>query len=74
MKVLQKILFTVSMVVGLSLSVWAQKEAPKKDPPPKGTPPVVTPVPKAPPPKEPEKKKPNSEVAVWKNDSDENVG
>jgi hypothetical protein len=48
MKVLQKILFTFAMVLGLSVAAFAQKDdqrrPPKKDPPP-----VVTPQPKNPP-------------------------
>jgi len=74
MKVIQKILFTVAMVVGLSLSVSAQKGDEKK-PPPKGTPPVVTPGPKNPPPKgNPDKpKKPGFALVVWKSDLADNV-
>ena len=53
MKVLQKILITFAMVIGLSLAAFAQKE--DKKPPPKGTPPVVTPQPKPPDPNKPKK-------------------
>jgi len=42
MKVLQKILFTFAMVVGLSLAVSAQKDDQKKHPP-KQPPPVINP-------------------------------
>jgi hypothetical protein len=49
MNVLQKIVFTVVMVVGLSIAVSAQKDE-KKKVPPKSNPPVVHPAPSKPPP------------------------
>jgi len=49
MKVIQKIFFALTLMMGLSLAVSAQKEDPKK-PPPKEKPPVVTPQPKPKPP------------------------
>ena len=63
MRVIQKILLTFAMVVGLSLAVWAQKDNPKKAPP-KGTPPVVTPQPK-PPPRETPKEKPKKDKPAF---------
>ena len=68
MKALQKILFTMVAVIGLSMAVFAQKDGDKK-PPPKGTPPVVTPQPKPPPPDP--KKKPGGEAwIIWNGESD----
>lgn len=67
MKVLQKLLFTFAIVVGLSIGIYAQKDDQKK-PPPKGNPPVVTPQPKNPPPK-----KPANALVVWKRDTVETV-
>ena len=49
MRVLQKILFTFAVVIGLSIAVSAQKSDDQKKPPPKGNPPVVTPGKKRPP-------------------------
>ena len=61
MKGLQKALFTLAMVVGLSIAVSAQRQDNPKKPPPKDNPPVVTPNVK--PPKGEEKpKKPRSAV------------
>ena len=42
MRILKEILITFALVVGLGLTVSAQKNDPKK-PPPKGNPPVVNP-------------------------------
>ena len=70
MKVLQKILFTCAMVIGLTFAVSAQKEKP----PPKETPPVINPQPKNPPPQKPPEtkpKKPSDGVAFWKNEAGE---
>lgn len=64
MKVIQKILLTFAMVLGLSFAAFAQKESPK--PPPKEKPPVVTPQPKNPPPK-----KPGEALAIWKEKTSE---
>jgi len=63
MKVLQKILFTFAMMVGLSLGVSAQKDGDKK-PPPKNPAPRIDPAPPKPP------KKPGGDafVVIWKND------
>lgn len=69
MKVLQKILMTFAVLLGLAMAVSAQK-GPKKPPPPKQDPPVVTPQPKNPPresPK-PKPKKPSYSFVVWKED------
>ena len=52
MRSIQKFIFTLLMVAGLTLAVSAQKDDQKK-PPPKGDPPVVTPQPKNPPPQKP---------------------
>ena len=65
MKVLQKILFTFAMVIGLTFAVSAQKDDKK---PPKPPPPVVTPQPK-PPPDSNKPKKPGEAVAVWKSEN-----
>lgn len=68
MQVLQKLIFTFAMVVGLTFAVSAQKD--DKKPPPKGDPPVVTPQPKNPRPQKPPKK--SSDVLVfWKSNSGE---
>lgn len=67
MKVLQKILFTFAMVIGLTFAVSAQKDDKK---PPKPPPPVVTPQPK-PPPDSNKPKKPSQVEAFWKNDTGE---
>ena len=61
MRVLQKILFTLAMVVGLSVVGFAQKDDQKKVP--KQAPPVITPAPK-PPPKKDDKKKSSSELIL----------
>lgn len=63
MRVLQRILFTFAMVVGLTLSVSAQKD-PKKPTPPKQDPPVVTPQPKNPPKENPPDKPKKPAFAV----------
>ena len=70
MKVLQKLIFTVAMVVGLTFAVSAQKD--DKKPPPKGAPPVVTPQPKNPPPQKPPKK-PSDVLVYWKSNSGETI-
>ena len=49
MKVLQKILSTFAIVIGLTLAISAQKNDDQKKPPPKVKPPVVTPGNKRPP-------------------------
>ncbi len=75
MKVLQKILFTCAMVIGLTFAVSAQKDGDKK-PPPKETPPVINPQPKNPPPQKPPEtkpKKPSDAVAIWKNEAGESI-
>jgi len=59
MKVLQKIFFTLAMVTGLSLGVFAQKAEHSKRPP-KQTPPVITPAPVKPPPKKDDRRKRSS--------------
>ncbi len=64
MKVLQNILFTFAMVVGLSLGVSAQKDGDKK-PPPKNPAPRIDPAP----PKPPKKPGGNAFVVIWKNDT-----
>lgn len=69
MKVLQKIIFTFAMVIGLTLGVSAQDDT--KKPPPKDPPPVVTPQPKPSPPDSNKPKKPNYSLAVWKNEASE---
>ena len=72
MKVLQKILFTFAMVIGLTIAATAQND-PKK-PPPKDPPPVINPQPKNPPPQkppEPKPIKPSGGEAVWKNETGE---
>lgn len=65
MRVLQKILFTFAVVLGLSLAVSAQREDPKK-PPPKPPPPVIKPGEGKKPPKNEDKKKPSIELIVAK--------
>ncbi len=62
MTVLQKILLTLAMVVGLSLGVSAQKNDPKK--PPKPPPPVINPGDKKPPKGDDKPKKPNGAVSI----------
>ena len=62
MKVLQQLIFTFAMVIGLSFAVCAQKDQQKPIKPP---PPVITPQPK-PPPDDKKPKKPSSYEAVWK--------
>jgi hypothetical protein len=72
MKVLQKILFTFAVVLGLSLGVFAQKDDPKK--PRKPTPPVITPAPDKPPPKKDDKpKKSFVEIALITKESFDSV-
>ena len=67
MKVLQKIIFTFAMVLGLSLAVSAQKDDPKK-PPPKPPPPVIYPGQK--PPKSDDKpKKPGMIFTIASNEA-----
>ena len=68
MRVLQKILFTFAMVVGLSVAAFAQKDDPKK-PPPKEKPPVVNPAPTKPPPDSKKPKKPASALVIWKSET-----
>ena len=63
MRVLQKILFTLAMVAGLSIAAFAQKDEPKK-PPPKGNPPVVTPGIKKPPKGDDKPKKSSTDVMI----------
>lgn len=63
MKFLQKIIFLTGVMIGLSLSAYAQRDDPKK-PPPKEKPPVVTPQPKNPPPKEDSRKPKKPEFAA----------
>ncbi len=71
MRVFNKILFTSAMVVGLSLSAFAQKD--DKKPPPKPQPPVVNPQPKNPPPKDDKPKKPGNYSVVWKYEESESA-
>ena len=72
MKVLQKIIFSFVMVIGLSLAASAQKPDDKKPTPPKEKPPVVTPAPTKPPPDTNKPKKPpGEEVAFWKRETGE---
>jgi hypothetical protein len=59
MRKIQKFLFIIAMVAGLSVGAFAQKDDKK---PPKPTPPVVNPQPK-PPPKDDKPKKPGNEIA-----------
>lgn len=76
MKVLQKILFTFAMVIGLSLAAMAQSHDDTKKPtPPKQDPPVVTPQPKNPPPRNDPRppKKPGIAFILWKNESGESA-
>ena len=71
MKILEKTLLSIAMVIGLSVGVHAQKDGrrpPKKDPPP-----VVTPQPKNPPGQRPpsdgkKPKKPSSAILFWKSE------
>ena len=58
-RVLPKILFTLVMVFGLSLGVFAQKGGQDKRPP-KDPPPVINPAPTKPPPKKDDKRKRSS--------------
>ncbi len=60
MRVLQRIIATCLMVVGLSMAVWAQKDQEK--PKPKPSPPVVDPIKKPPP--GPKKPKPGMAIIV----------
>jgi hypothetical protein len=66
-RVLQRVFFSLVMVVALGLAVSAQKDD-KKPPPPKEKPPVVTPGDKPPKQPEPTPKKPSygSSFVVWK--------
>jgi hypothetical protein len=65
MKLLQKILFTMLAIVGLSKAASAQRNDPKRPTPPKDNPPVVTPNVK--PPKGDDKpKKPRSELIPFR--------
>lgn len=73
MRVIQKILFTSAMVVGLSVAAFGQKDD-KKPTPPKPQPPVVNPQPKNPPPKDnPKPIKPGMAMAmvIWKSEAGE---
>ncbi len=63
MKVLQKILFTCAVMIGLSIAVFAQKDDQKK-PPKKDPPPVVTPGNKPPPKKDDKPKKQMAEAIL----------
>ena len=63
MRVLQKILFSFVMVVGLSIAVSAQKDEQKK-PPPKQTPPVITPAPTKPPKKDDKSKRSFADLII----------
>jgi hypothetical protein len=67
MKVLQKLLFSLVLVAGLSVVASAQKDGDKK-PPPKERPPVVTPQPKPPPDNSNKVRKPGEAAALWKRD------
>ncbi len=69
MKVLQRILLTFAIVLGLSLAVSAQRDGPKK-PPPKPPPPVINPEGKKPP-KDDKPKKPSFALIVGKIYTDE---
>ncbi len=69
MRVLQKILFLLAMIAGMSAVSYAQKD---KKPPPKETSPVVNPKPKNPPPKD-KPKKPGEAMAFWKSETSETV-
>jgi len=73
MRVLQKILFSCVMVVGLSVAVFAQKDDPKKKPP-KQDPPVITPAPTKPPPKKDDKKKSFAGMLIASKESLSNLG
>jgi hypothetical protein len=64
MKVLQKILFFFALTVGLSVSIFAQKNDDPKRTPPKGKPPVVTPGDKKPPKNDDKHKKQMAEVVI----------
>ena len=65
MNVMKHFLLIMMMVVGLSVSAFAQKG--DKKPPRKAPPPVVNPAPSKPPPDTSKPKKPNSEFSlIWK--------
>lgn len=53
MNTLKQLIFTLTMVVGLSLAVSAQKNNDQKKPPPKDPPPTVNPRGDKPPPRNP---------------------
>ena len=67
MKIFRQYIFTIAMVIGLALSVSAQKHDDQKNRPPKPDPPKVDPGKKPPrgnPPKEEKPKKPGNYFAV----------
>ncbi|MEP6946373.1 MAG: hypothetical protein ABJA02_10680 [Acidobacteriota bacterium] len=66
MKLLKNILFMLTVVVGLSLAVSAQKNDGQNKPPPKERPPVINPQPKNPPPDSNKPKKPGFAVVIFK--------
>jgi hypothetical protein len=66
MKVLQKILLTFAMAVGLSLAVSAQKPDEPKKIPPKQPPPVIIPAQPKPPKNDEKPKKPSFAFVVAK--------
>ena len=71
MRVLEKTLIIIAMVIGLSVGAYAQKDG--KKPPPKDPPPVVTPQPKDPPQRPPsdgKKPKKPSGVLFWRSEED----
>lgn len=70
MKILQKILVMSALVVGVSVTAFAQKDDKR---PPKEKPPVVNPQPKPAPTPEPKKPKPNVAEAAWKSEMGETV-
>lgn len=70
MKILQNILITCALALGLSGVASAQKDDKR---PPKERPPVVNPQPKPAPTPEPKKPKPNATSLVWKNDVGETL-
>ena len=67
MKVLQKLVFGIVLLCGLSVVASAQKD---QKPPPKEKPPVVKPQPKPPPDNSNKGKHGGEAVALWKRPSD----
>jgi hypothetical protein len=65
----KKLLFVLALGIGLSGSVFAQKD--KNRPPDKGKPPVVIPKDKQPPKEEPKTKKPDSSGELWRSEAGE---